>query len=279
MKLGAIALVGLMAPLAGQARAPRSAGNPALLREELRRVQAQQERLLQLRIRHDLGLPVQADTYLALTEAERARAKPEAEQQLAEEQSRVATLNERFQELAARVTKANEQAAQVATDPDLDFGGPTLTPPTPEPFAMADEAKPVPEAHPAPAVETAATRDGPPPVLLRGSEDHSRVGRALYQAKKFDRARAELEQAIAKTPDLVDMFWLARSCEALGDYAKASELYLQVEAKDTKEVDNQPKRGEWARSARVARMHMEWMQNQGQWKPQPSVESVQWRKR
>lgn len=275
---GLLSLFTCVSAVLAQSRAPRSTVNPAQLREELKRVQAQQERLVHLRIRHDLGLPVQADSYLALSESERARTRADAEQQLADEESRVAALNDRMLELGAKLAKAATTASQAPVDPDLDFGGPTLTPPTAgEPFTVAaDEHQHVAAA---PASEPAPHKDASPAVLLRGSQDHSRVGRALYQAKKFDRARTELEQAVAKRKDLVDLFYLARSCEALGDGAKASELYLQVETLDSKQVDGAPQRGEWARAARVARLHMEWTQNQGTWKPQPSVESVQWRKK
>ncbi|MEZ5966904.1 MAG: hypothetical protein R3F56_23895 [Planctomycetota bacterium] len=274
------------AALAAQGWTP--ARSPAVLREELQRAQAMQERLLGLRIRYDMGLPVQADAFFALSDADRGRDRATLEQQYADEQARITLLSGRLLAVEAKRAELQQQMADVVAATEPGDTGPTLTPPGhsavgPEPFSMHEESPPAaPEAEVAPPAATASsgtTAEGPPPVLLRGSEDHSRVGRALFKARKFERARQELTAAVEASPDLMDLFYLARSCEALGDNNKADELYLRVEALDTVEVKGQKQPGAWARAARVARRQMQWMQNNAEWQPVQKADSLPWPKR
>lgn len=274
---GSLALV-LVTVAQGQSANP----SPAALREELQRTQAAHERLLVTRMRYDLGLPVHAGPYFATAEAERARGRVPLEQQLAEEQARVTALGERLVGAEEKLAHLRQDVSQAVADAaPVDAGGPVMTPPTKvqpasEPFSLHDEAPPAAPAE-EPLPPTVVNGSGPAPVLVRGSNDHSRVGRALFLAKKFDRAREELTAAVAAKPDLVDLFYLARSCEALSDTNKADELYLQVESLDTVEVKGLKQPGTWARAARVARRQMQWMANNAQWQPERAIDSVPWR--
>ena len=265
-------------PLGGQP-------SPASLQEDLRRVQATYERALNARMRYDLGLPMLSEPYFALLDVERARSKDVAERQLLDEQARVTALSSRLATAQDKVAQAQAKvvdamtAAGARTHGQLPDVGPTpaaIESPATEPFAMQDEPAPT------PSVEQAANGDaieGVAAVLLRGSEDHSRVGRALFFAKRYDRAREELELAVAKQLDRVDQFYLARSLEALGETGKADELYLQVEVADTTDEDGKKQAGPWARAARVARRQMQWMRDNASWKPARPIEKVEWRSR
>jgi hypothetical protein len=276
-----LALAAVAGALPAQARAPKP--TPASLREELQRTQALHERLVGLRIRYDLGLPVQADQYFALAEEERGRSREVAEAQLGEEQARVSGLGMRLAAAQAKLAAAKETIARAvasgAQPPAAAVPVPAAAPaaePAPDaPFLLGEDDAPEQRARPA-----AAARDQPPPVLLRGSEDHARVGRALFLAAQHARARAELEVAVKEGGAPVDLFYLARSCEALGDHARADELYLQLEVKDTGvDEEGQPLPGPWARAARVARRQMQWMRDNGPWQPARPLEAVQWRNR
>lgn len=277
----------LFVPLVVAAGIAAQGPSAAALREELARVQATQDRLLTARIRYDLGLPVQAEPYFALVEAERGRDRALLEKQLVEEQARVTTLGARLATAETKLAQLRQQVAQVvgATTP-LDGAPAASTPaarPATEPFALSNEPpSPAAETAPAPEPQRAkAAADGPQPVLLHGSRDHSRVGRALFLARNYERARVELTAAAAVDGggDLMDLFYLARSCEALGDTAKADELYLQIESRDTTEVKGQKQPGAWAKAARVARRQMQWMANNAHWQPARGIDSVPWRSR
>lgn len=283
MRLAGVALMIFGLAAVAPAQAWTAGTGPSVWREELQQVQAAHDRLLTTRIRYDLGLPVQGEQYFALSEAERGRGRAPLEQQLVEEQGRVTALGARLLAAEEKLAQVQQQVKQaVAVGAPLDAGpllSPRVPPSEPEPFTLHEEPPPAaPPAEPSPKAAP-ADAGGAPPVLLRGSDDHSRVGRALFAAGKFDRARQELAVAVQTTPDLMDLFYLARSCEQLGDHAKADELYLQIESTDTTEVNGQKQPGSWARAARVARRQMQWMQNNAQWQPVRPIDSVPWRSR
>jgi tetratricopeptide (TPR) repeat protein len=252
------------------------------LRAELQRAQAVLERALAARARYDLGVPVQIEPYVALSDAERARRQAAAEAQLLDEQTRVSQLSASLASAQDKLARVQQQVAkalaeggeEAAAQAQPAASASATVDAVPLPFAADDDPAPA-----APAAEPSSPSAAPAPVLLRGSEDHARVGRALFFAKRYERAREELQAAVAQRKDLVDLFYLARSHEALGDTAKADELYLQVEVQDTAEVAGKKQAGPWARAARVARRQMQWMRDNATWQPARPLEKVQWRAR
>src|SRR5690606_33592654 len=181
----------------------------------------QQERLLVLRMRYDLGLPVQAEPYFALSSEERALDRATLERLLLEEQARATGLGTRLaaaqdrlaaaqQSVAATVLAASAQPRAPAPLPVPDLVRFDLPEEPEEPPAAPPEGEPDRSARPAAAVG---------PVVVRGSEDHSRVGRALFFAGRYDAARRELEVAVSERGDLVDLVYLARAAQAAGDSA------------------------------------------------------------
>jgi hypothetical protein len=282
------------------------------MRQDHARAKALEERLVDLRIRHDLGLRVDAQTYFARSEAEQAMAKPQVEQQLTQEQQQLAALQQRFGELQQRLdrhTTARRTSAHLGGDPNrvamptLPFASPhgddaplSAAPPPAAPLAETrrphDDGK-LPRAddseralatnagrtHSTPAA-TEAGAPQRPAVLIHGSRDHSVVGRALFEAGEYEKARDELlllEKDGGKMA-AVDLFYLARCHERLGERAAADSAFARVEALDSKEgPDGKMVPGRWAQAARVSRQQMNWEAEKGGWRPSRSIESIKWR--
>jgi hypothetical protein len=196
-----VVVAALAAGAAGAQDLAALAGERQRLARELLESEARGARFVELRVRHELGLKVEADAHWQLSEAERAPAPAEWQRQL-----------------------------------DAD-----------------------------------AAAAGERPLLILGSTDHANVGRALFQAKRFEEARKELLLIPAEQARLVDLFLLARCHEQLGAAEDARQVYLAIEARDTRPGDAVG--GSWAQAARSARRTMGWLQDRGAWKPAVTLES------
>lgn len=124
-------------------------------------------------------------------------------------------------------------------------------------------------------------------MLIKGSGDHSLVGRVLFQAGKYENAIKELTLVADQgKADFSDLFHLALCYEKLGRdkadramFAKANDLFSQIEARDSQEgEDGQLVLGRWGRAARTSRQTMLWLLDEGQWKPRYDVKEIRWEK-
>ena len=314
--------------LRGDVRSDATTRDPLLLRQELARMRqehsrarALEQRLVDLRIRHDLGLRVDAQTYFARSEVEQAIAKADAEQQLADTQHQLGTLQQSFGELQQRIERRrSNRPATASTDPPfapLASTAPSFPYAVP-PLGAQDPAAAALQygggfAAAAPLAETRPSADGlghpgmqrgepphaaelrpqqpqavpaprtppRPAVLIHGSRDHSAVGRALFEAGEYEKARDELLllQKDGGTMVAVDLFYLARCHERIGERGAADSAFAKVEALDTKEgPDGKMVPGHWAQAARISRQQMNWEAEKGGWRPSRSIESIQWRR-
>ena len=124
-------------------------------------------------------------------------------------------------------------------------------------------------------------------MLIKGSSNHSLVGRVLFRAGKYESAIEELLPIASHSgSDLSDLFHLALSYEKLGRQkddrsllAKANDLFSRLEARDSHEAqDGQLVLGQWGRAARTARQTMLWLLDEGEWKPTRDVSTIRWKK-
>jgi hypothetical protein len=239
------------------------------LRRDLLEAQARTQRLIDLRVRHDLGLTAGFEAYVDLTDGDRqALAEPglslEKEQREIERLSAQEAMLEH--QVATRRRENIEQALAIARQP-VEPGAAPAAEPALEPERPPERPAPHEAARPAAA--------GPAPELLRGSRDHRAVGRALFAAGRHADARAELQLVIdGGSPELIDLFYFARCHERLGDAEEARRWFLEIEARDTTVGPKGPLPGTWARSARAARQIMEWIQDRGAWQPATAIESI-----
>lgn len=301
------------------AAASAATRDPSLLRQELERMRqehargkALEERLVDLRIRHSLGFRIDADTYFARSDAERARGAADAERLLSDERQRLLVLQQRCSDLQQRVDQRRSEP--VLRPADLDAASPAAAPfsagdAVEMPIVRSDAARgnaPLVPASPhletaapaggagssdtpaagdggtAAAASAAAGQPAKPAILIHGSRDHSAVGRALFDAGEYEKARDELLLlgGDGRTMAAVDLFYLARCHEQLGDRGAADSAFAQVEALDTKEgPDGKMVPGSWAQAARISRKQMNWTAEQGGWRPSRPIESIQWRRR
>ncbi len=249
----------------------------ARMKHELQRTASDAERLLELRIRHDLGLSAETTAHFSLGEAERALTTGVGERTLRDEEDKLATLGVRLQELEAKLAERKRRPADPPAEP---VSG------TPRP---REDHKPVSGAvqEPPPAQPTDSRpkqkRPKPPPpgqpLLIQGSTDRRSVGRILFRAGRYRAAVEELSAAAAGADaEFVDLFYLAQSYEKLGEFAQADDLYKKIEARDTADLPTGKVPGPWALAARAAQKQMDWMSSHGQWKLPRSLESIDWRK-
>ena len=124
-------------------------------------------------------------------------------------------------------------------------------------------------------------------MLIKGSSDHSLVGRVLFRAGKYENAIQELLPIASQSgADFSALFHLAMSYEKLarkkGDrslFAKANDLFSRIEARDSNESkDGQLVLGQWGRAARTSRQTMLWLLDEGEWKPKQDVRTIRWEK-
>lgn len=139
---------------------------------------------------------------------------------------------------------------------------------------------------------------------IHGSLDHRRVGQALLQAgiearreltrlssegrvaaaaafevvarERLEAARAELV-LLARSGEagLLDLFSLARCEEALGNFARADELYTEVMERDRRTESGRPAGfGSIGRAAATARAVLSWLRESGEWRPRRDVDEI-----
>lgn len=289
------------APVQGQPDLRPELMSPEQLRAEIGRLQRELhkttlrvQRMLELRIRHELGLPVDADTLFHLSPEERRRDPATAARLLAEADAERGRLARRLEKLRRREkTRRDDLAKTLAarTPPARTMAPEHEKPPAP---GIAVARRPVAPAAPtqAPLRETDDTKESRETTpeksaeqegvvhLIKGSRDRGLVGRALFLAGRYEDALRELAPfAKDERAPLVWLFWLARCYEELGRYAEADDLFARIEARDTRE-DEKGKTvlGAWGMAAKTARQHMTWMRERGTWKPKLDVDAIRWRR-
>lgn len=163
------------------------------LRRQLQNQRSEAERLLELRIRHDLGMPVGADVLegagrVAATSEAMAKAKRE----LVEQEAVTANLHQRYRQLAASAAQLQRDAAQAhaetLSEATLQIEVPSVGSTLPRATGHAPQA-------PAPGGEIArprteittplaeiATELDPVAAQIHGSDDHLRVAQTLLRA-------------------------------------------------------------------------------------------------
>ncbi len=264
------------------------------LREEQQKSAAREDRLHEMFYRHALGLPVDVTQLFAMTKAEAAVPRARAEEDARRIRKGVRDLIKEYESLRLQVKRSQTQLAK-PKNPDpgavLPPGAPLLPRPTrikpprviqPKPWigrGLAPRRKP--------ERRRPTTRPSDRMLLIKGSSDHSRVGRVLFRAGKYEQAIGELEAITGhRRVDIIDLFHLALSYERLARakgerrlFAKANDLYSKIEARDSREnTAGKLVMGRWGKAARTARQTMLWLLDKGEWKPVLNVNKIQWEK-
>lgn len=255
------------------------------MKSELQRISIDEERLLELRIRHGLGLTTDSAAPFLVQDGERTSASGASDRALRDEEAELSRLNRLLEDVQKKA------AADKARSPlPLDFEAPksgekdgVRRPPQARQADTAPKAAGTgqkdPESTSRPAEAKRPKADSAPKLLVAGSTDRRTVGRVLFHAGRYKEAREELLEAVQlDPPELEDHFLLAQCHERLGEPAKADDLYKRVEALDTKETAQGKIAGPWAESARAASRQMNWMIDHGQWKLPRAIDSIEWRK-
>ncbi|MCA8941290.1 MAG: hypothetical protein KDB80_01915 [Planctomycetes bacterium] len=275
------------------------------------------QRLQELRVRLDLGLPVRAERYFALDPEQRELVRENGTERLLTEEKEVerlsvaaTTLEEQLD--AATRSKSTDDLDGALTSIPVDRGTddlpmvsepgspiaqrapsePSTNVPMPFPFVDTDEAE-----------ET--EQDPGQSRLIVGSANHSAVGRVMLRSgedllaraataegeaatelqaraiKHLTDAKRELELVTkADDAELVDLYCLARCEEKLGNYAAADSLYAQIIARDQiDQPDGTQTYGKWGRAAQASKSVLRWMQDTSGWTPAMDIEAIQWESR
>lgn len=262
------------------------------LRDEGRRLELTMERLVDLRIRLDLGLPVDLGAFVVLTDDDRALPDEVKTGELRDLEGRVAASSATVARLTDALRNAQRPAspvAQPAAAPGTRLSGTLLDPDAaaalPRPRQAHDTTRQGsrPDGREA-AGARAQSRPAPQPreelpkLVVKSSTDRSTVGRALHRAGRHAEAKRELADAArSKTPDLMDLFVLAQCHERLGELAEADDLYKRIQAFDTRETKDGKVVGTWGQAARLASQQMNWRNDQKDWKPPRPFESAPWK--
>lgn len=216
-----------------------------MLRERFQTRQTDEQRLLDLRIRHDMGLPVHGDHYFVLPEDLAAMSGDQATEQLKNEEAEVSSLMDRLESLR---TELGLRRKELPRSPDIAPGERWISVPVvgslPDTTWRSLES---PQSRSQAGLEEATgATPGPmdPEVLavIRGSTNHSAVAGSLYslaasllraarrlreegrveEARSLDeKARVRLEFALREleplvsvaNPTLVDLFHQGKCLE------------------------------------------------------------------
>ncbi len=206
------------------------------------------DRLLDARLRHDLGLPAEVDTGLFRVAAPTTtEAMERAQQELRDEDAATAALLERYKKLKGEVdqlqadakerAKAEQRSREIVVPPANVAptkrsvqrpSGADPVPPTPAP--AGEVAKP----RPATIVEPSVVDAGLDPVRgqIQGSQDHQRVAQALFKAgqvlmDRADIARQQGQAAVAKDLDARAKDRIVRAVDELGPLLQEREPTYQ----------------------------------------------------
>ncbi|MBL8756222.1 MAG: hypothetical protein JNK15_23205 [Planctomycetes bacterium] len=229
--MSARALLFLAATLSGlaataQGDQERAQADLARMQRQLQSSRSEGERLLDLRMRHDLGLPTDsADRTFRQATPTSSEAMERMHQELRDQEAENLTLVERFEKLRSAVDqlRADAAAKQAGTaDPDAvteipSAGGAPKSGlprgerpfPTPESETVVpDAASKAQKAMPDAVLDPVAMHASIDPVRaqIHGSTDHQRVAHALFKAGQalMDRAVAVRDRAaVTKDPALL----------------------------------------------------------------------------
>ncbi len=275
--IGRLTLVVFVA--CGSLTAQRPPSRAEVVEEELERnqrkfaeIESRLQRLRELRLRHDMGLPVRAEKYFKLDEEQLEVVRDGVgHERLITEEAEVQRLSSHATALAEQCDAARRdlvaRAAAQAKDPEgvepiLPRPGPSSvhTPVIriPKPTTTDHTSSHTTTSRP---TELLPVPDKPKPEefhkVISGSSNRSAVGRILLRSGEellLRAAKAEPEQAAAlearakkllqkaknelqplqesKKAALVDLYHLARCEEKLGNLAAADSLYAQIISKD-----------------------------------------------
>jgi hypothetical protein len=229
----ATALAALLLPAAApRAQDPEQVRSElAAAQQQLQRAGAETDRLFDLRMRLDLGLPVDE---LPAPAAAPATA-PELEQarrRFAEADRSTAGLLARYQQLRDLVEQLQADAQQRAAQqrPGDEWiavpvpGAPAPTQPTRTTAGAGDtHVAPAPIAESAPATLRAVPNLEPIQARIHGSSDHARVAQALFRAGQalMDRAEAMRGQGQAAAADDLDRAAAERLLRAVAELGES----------------------------------------------------------
>ena len=287
----AFVMIGVLAwGLAAQFLDQRTlAADYARFREEKTKSAAREDRLHEMFYRHTLGLPVDVTQLFGMTKAEAAIPRANAKEDVRRIRESVRTLIKEYESLKLKVKRSQVELAR-RKEPEPGVMPPIRAPVIPKPprvvrprprigHVVSPRRKPV--------RRQPTTRASGRMALIKGSSDHSQVGRVLFRAGKYEQAIGELEAITGhRRADLIDLFHLALSYERLarakGDrrlFAKANDLYSKIEARDSREnTAGKLVMGRWGKAARTARQTMLWLLDKGEWKPVLNVNTIHWEK-
>jgi hypothetical protein len=293
-------------PAREPAGAPAGGEGPARLRRLEERLAALREQELELRAlveSQDPARPPVDPRWLTVTEVDRARAAGADPAALIDGmRARTEALRAELAALDAQVLAARALARERAAGDSLprpEEQGRLERPAAPEAAAPARTAA-------GPATRPSAAGE---PLLVRGSEDRLRTGRAALEAGRaalrdarlldadgraeaaerrrgdarrwFETAHAELEpQARGHAAAPAALFALARCEEQLGRIAVADALYAAVMERDRiTQSGGRVDYGPFGRSARTARAVMHWVDDTADWRPRRDVDQIRWDER
>ncbi|MCU0867414.1 MAG: hypothetical protein MUC36_26825 [Planctomycetes bacterium] len=224
--------------------AERAQAEIARARRQLQQARGETERLHDLRLRHDLGLPGDdGERTFKPTAPADTETMERMHQELRDQDAQTATILERYNKLRAAVDQLRADAearAQREAAERPSFTVPTAGSAQPTPIdspVRSTESPPAPVANPAPAGETvrattmepvAVSSLDPMRATITGSTDHQRVAQALFRAGQalLERGAAAREQAqltIAKDLDDRGKEKLQRALDELAPLLKAKE--------------------------------------------------------
>lgn len=255
------------------------------LKSELQRITIDEERLLELRVRHGLGLTTDGAAPFLLQDGGRTLVSGASDRALRDEEAELSRLNRLLDEVQKKAA-ADKAKSPLPLDVEAPKSGEKDGVRKAPQARQADTVsrppttgRQDPEATSRPAETRRPRVDAGPKLLVAGSTDRRTVGRVLFHAGRYKEAREELLEAVQlDPPELEDHFLLAQCHERLGEPAKADDLYKRIEALDTKDTAQGKIAGPWAESARAASRQMNWMIDHGQWKLPRTIESLDWRK-
>jgi len=203
----------LCAPLLAQQTPDQKLAETVRMRRTLQGKRAEVDRLLELRMRHDLGLPTDGNDRTFVVESESTpRAMDSMRRELREQEAMTTSMRQRFEKLRKEVAALRSEAESAVGDASEEH--PSVTMPTAGsqlPFAGGREfpspVDPAPRqpVAPAPAGETAPKKPAaeqpgalaldPLRAQIHGSTDHQRVAQALFKAGQALLDRGELERS------------------------------------------------------------------------------------
>jgi len=235
-----------VAPALGQGSdAERAQAEIARTKRQLQQARGEVERLHDLRLRHDLGLPGDdGERTFRATAPVDTQAMEHMQQELRDQDAQTATILERYNKLRAAVDQLRADAEararrEAAERPSFTVPTAGSTLPTPGDAVTVPAPAAGPSVRPNPAAPDATARAtafepvavsslDPMRATITGSTDHQRVAQALFRAgqallERGAAAREQAQVAIAKELDDRGKEKLQRALDELAPLLKDKE--------------------------------------------------------